>query len=73
MERLERGEDSDSIFAKVLTRPRLVILDEAQRLLIGSTSDMSAAVALILERLSRTVGAKGRLLLLSSRDFGNAR
>jgi tetratricopeptide (TPR) repeat protein len=73
VERLERGEQADSIFARVLGAPRFVVLDEAQRLLIGSTSDVPEAVAATLERFSRTVGAQGRLLLLSNRDFGNAR
>lgn len=70
---LEAGEDVDLIFAKLLVPPRLIVLDEAQRLLIGSTADVSPAIAAILERLSRTAGAKGRFLLLSNRDFGNAR
>jgi tetratricopeptide (TPR) repeat protein len=73
IESVERGEDVNSIFSRVLAVPRLIIVDEAQRLLIGSTSGVSAAIAATLERFSRTADAEGRLLLLSNRDFGTAR
>ena len=73
LERLERGDHVDAIFARMLVPPRLIVADEAQRLLIGSTGAMPTATASLLERWSQTVGASGRLLLLSSREFDFAR
>jgi len=73
LERLERGEDVAAIFSRILAQPRLIIADEAQRLLVGSTGAMPKATASYLERWSQTVGASGRLLLLTSREFDFAR
>jgi tetratricopeptide (TPR) repeat protein len=73
LERLERGEDVAAIFTRILAPPRLIVADEAQRLLIGSTGAMPKATASFLERWSQTVGASGRLLLLASREFDFAR
>jgi hypothetical protein len=73
LERLERGEGVDAIFTRILAPPRLIVVDEAQRLLIGSTGAMPKGTASLLERWSQTVGARGRLLLLASREFDCAR
>jgi AAA domain len=73
LERLERGEDVAAIFARILTPPRLIVADEAQRLLIGSTGAMPKAAASFLEQWSQTIGASGRLLLLTSRELDFAR
>lgn len=64
--RIDLGEDSATILGRLLAGPRLVVIDEAQRL----RSNESGAVAGILERWAATVGARGRVLLLSSRNFG---
>jgi tetratricopeptide (TPR) repeat protein len=73
LERLERGEDVAGIFNRILAVPRLIVVDEAQRLLVGSTGAMPNTMASYLERWSRTIGARGRLLLLTSREFEFAR
>ncbi len=73
IEKLERGEDTVATFSMMLLAPRLIIVDEAQRLLVGSTGTVSATVASYLERWSTTVGAAGRLLLISNREFDYAR
>jgi tetratricopeptide (TPR) repeat protein len=69
LEQLERGEDVAAIFSRILAPLRLIVADEAQRLLIGSTGSMPKATASYLERWSQTVGSRGRLLLLTSREF----
>ncbi|HUB15225.1 MAG TPA: AAA family ATPase [Acetobacteraceae bacterium] len=70
LEALEKGEASQGILARALARPRLIVVDEAQRLAIGATATLTPAAAALLERWSKTPNPSGRLLLLSSRQFG---
>jgi tetratricopeptide (TPR) repeat protein len=69
IQKLELGEDTNAIFRKMLVPERLIVLDEAQRLLVGSTGRISSAMASLMERWSSTPDAKGRLLLVSNREF----
>jgi tetratricopeptide (TPR) repeat protein len=69
LDRLERGEDTASIFAQLLTTPRLLVIDEAEKLTIGSTGKVSAPVCALLKKWADTEDAVGRLLLLSLREF----
>jgi hypothetical protein len=69
LDRLERGEDTASIFTQLLTTPRLLIIDEAENLAIGSTGKLPAPVSALLKKWADTEDAAGRLLLLSLREF----
>ena len=71
---LEERYDAERVFLKLLMQPRLIILDEAQRLM-GETSGTpkTKEIGRILEKLSHAAGSRGRLLLLSSKQFGGAR
>lgn len=72
-QKLELGEDTNAIFRRLLLPPRLIVVDEAHRLLVGSTGVISSAMAEFMERWSSTLESKGRLLLLSNREFDFAR
>ncbi|WP_264812007.1 AAA family ATPase, partial [Gluconacetobacter johannae] len=74
VEDLNNGADANEVFRKLLKRPRLIVLDEAQRLLNETdAAPKSAQIGRILENLSQASDSPGRLLLLSSRAFGDAR
>jgi hypothetical protein len=69
LDRLERGEDTASIFAQLLTTPRLIVIDEAEKLAIASTGKLPAPISALLKKWADTEDAAGRLLLLSLREF----
>lgn len=74
VEDLTDGIDADGVFRKLLDRPRLIVLDEAQRLMgEANTTPKNKQIGRILENLSRATASPGRVLLLSSREFGDAR
>ncbi|WP_028464305.1 AAA family ATPase, partial [Nisaea denitrificans] len=71
---LGKGMNAEGVFRKLLTRPRLIILDEAQRLMSEiEGTPKNKQIGNMLEGLSRAAGHPGRVLLLSSREFGAAR
>ena len=73
-EALGQGLDAEGVFRKLLTRPRLIVLDESQRLMVEiNGTPKNKQIDRILEYLSHAAGLPGRVLLLSSREFGGGR
>ena len=65
VEDLNDGLDADGVFRKLLTRPRLIVLDEAQRLMDeANTTPKNKQIGRILENLSRASASPGRVALL---------
>ena len=74
VEDLNDGLDAIGVFRKLLDRPRLIVLDEAQRLMDKTiTTPKNEQIGKVLENLSRATTSPGRILLLSNREFGGAR
>ena len=71
---INEGRDPAGIFKRLLTRPRLIVIDEAQRLISPSGGLLrNKTIAGILENISRATSAPGKLLLLSSQEFTPSR
>ena len=70
---IEKGEETATILGRLLSSRRLIIVDEAQKLSIGLTGTLSTPIASVLERWSQSPNSRGRILLLSSREYENAR
>ena len=70
---LNSSKSIQAIAASLLTSVRLIVIDEADRLLSSANGEVFAGIRGFIERISQTADAKGRLLLLSSREFDETR
>ena len=73
VKRLSRGEDGAKALPSLVGAPRLIIIDEAQRLLPKTHREVPSHIARLLEAWARTANASGRVLLISNREFGASR